>query len=538
MTNNSKISVRNILVFIGVFLTLHITGVKNIFAKTKPLDLSIKIKHCPNVVTPGQPLKGEIQLLVHNNSKRYIKDVTVDLILAREPKYPIPASFAVYCTHFQNNVLLKGGRGLFSIPPGSSGIMLKGSSSIPTGIEDGTYYLGAIIDAGNAIKESNEKNNVVFHKVFVMQHTPKIKKPDLIIVSSKAIVAEKFSSRKPVIVFTATIKNIGTEVYKAPHETSMLEISDKKGKWKSEANVPSLGLNETAHVIVSLYSPKHDPGFITKFSPHFFNLRIDPFNKISELDETNNSFGPLKVTIPKNFYAKKRKKKEKLPDLFVKNIIFIKGCYVGATLKNLGPGKIPDSVWDTKSSKDALVAVYLFGEKWGTKPIREIDPRRKLQKPGGVIVYKTGLRIKHKGKIKVQIDPFNSIKEVTKKNNVKKATVFCKHGPDLVVSRIRISPRHPTTNSKIIIRAIIKNIGNEPAKPTRVGILVGKEKRPKLYPVPGLSPGKASSVSRTLYFRRAEKKRVTVIADYENSVKEKNTKNNKAQFVFTVYKGK
>lgn len=127
-------------------------------------DLTIKIVQClKKVVKPGESLNASFQVFGRSTFTSPLKNIAVDIILTSKPTYPAPAPLAVYSTSYSDNVLLKGGREHISFTgPGAVEVKLNGSNTIPVDTPPGNYYLGAVIDAGNKVKESNERNNVYF----------------------------------------------------------------------------------------------------------------------------------------------------------------------------------------------------------------------------------------------------------------------------------------------------------------------------------------------------------------------------------------
>jgi hypothetical protein len=176
-----------ILLLVVMFLIASTASPQRV-AKRKILfknDLTIKIVQCPNkVVIPGQKLGSGFQVVGKSTFAGPLNNVTVDLILTSKMTYPAPAPAAVYSANYSDNVLLKGGREHISFSgPGSVNVPLNGENMIPTDTPAGLYYLGAVIDAGNAVSESNERNNVSFCKLKVVRRKLIKKMPDLVIPS-------------------------------------------------------------------------------------------------------------------------------------------------------------------------------------------------------------------------------------------------------------------------------------------------------------------------------------------------------------------
>lgn len=177
-------------------------------------DLTIKIVQCPKkVVKAGEELKAGFQVVGKSTFAGPVNNVVVDLILTSKPTYPAPAPFAVASANYSDNVLLKGGRENISFPgPGNVNVPLNGSNTIPADTPSGIYYLGAVIDAGNKVKESSERNNVHFCKIKVIGTDTK-RLPDLIIaaINFKKVQQRYDAKKQPYWIFNViiTVKNQG-----------------------------------------------------------------------------------------------------------------------------------------------------------------------------------------------------------------------------------------------------------------------------------------------------------------------------------------
>ncbi len=513
-----------------VVLFFGLVAGTNAAEKNKPeTDLTVKLSSCPDYIVPGEPLNNKIKVVAVNKGKKPV-EATIEIILSRKKNYVCPVPFAVYCPTYKDYVLLKGGRVLTSLPPGSKEISFKGSNEIPSDTKDGIYYIGAVIDAGNMVAETDEKNNAWFKKVFVTRRNPRYLKPDLVVKSAEVVVSSKFSPGVPIMMFTVTVENKGDGIYAASQKPAEVEVRDSTGKWTGKLPLPSLMPSESVELAIPLMTHDKKASHVERGKTYQFTIRINS-DDIVEKTKDNNSYGPISVTIPK---LKKKKAQKLLPDLAVNNIVFAKPCVVGVELQNKGPGNIPDDIWETMDGEKARIVLYLFDKKWSDKSIAEVDPTRKLQKPGGKLVYLPGLRIRVKGRIRVVADSSNYIKEANEKNNEKEVTLYCRHKPDLYISMVKILPGKPKVGQKVVLKVRVRNAGNAAAPPTKVAIFVGMEKTPRTFDLPKLRPGRYWTVTRTVFFRRAEKKEMVAIADYGNRVREVNEKNNRKVVYFRV----
>jgi hypothetical protein len=253
-------------------------------------DLTIKIVRCPKkVVKAGEDLKAGFVVNGKSTFPVAVKDVVVDLILTRKPVYPAPAPFAAYSANYSDNVLLKGGREQISFTgPGSVNVKLNGENRIPADTPPGIYYLGAVIDAGNKVKESNERNNVHFCKIRVVRSETQ-KKPDLIISSMtfKRVQQRYDANKKPYWIFNViiTVKNQGN----SNAQTSMVLL---------ERNVGPGGSFQKACQTCAIGVQGLAPGQSITLPPRQFNnannanskfrATADSTNIVPESNETNN----------------------------------------------------------------------------------------------------------------------------------------------------------------------------------------------------------------------------------------------------------
>jgi len=123
-------------------------------------DLAVRITQCPQSAKAGQELGAGFQVVAHLTGGPAVKDVAVDIVLKKNARCPVPAPYAVYSQNYSDGVLLKGGREHVSLNPGQTlNVKLNGTNTIPADTPAGLYYLCAVIDAGDKVKEVNEPNN-------------------------------------------------------------------------------------------------------------------------------------------------------------------------------------------------------------------------------------------------------------------------------------------------------------------------------------------------------------------------------------------
>lgn len=131
----------------------------SVFGQAADLQISIK---CPDYATAGQNLKTSITVHVTNSGTAAAENFAVDLIVSKISSAPF--KFAVYSVSFKEDALLLGGREhvKFLGPGQTKKVTLYGNNRIPPDTLRGSYFLGAVVDPGNSVRETNEKNNMDF----------------------------------------------------------------------------------------------------------------------------------------------------------------------------------------------------------------------------------------------------------------------------------------------------------------------------------------------------------------------------------------
>ena len=259
-------------------------------------DLSIKISQCPGGVTAGQNLGSGFQVLAKSTFANAINDVAVDIILTSTPTYQVPAPYAAYSSNYSNNVLLKGGREFISFAgPGIVNVTLNGNNQIPADTPPGSYYLAAVVDAGNKVTEINEQNNVAFCRIKVKAATQSL--PDLVVVRFKSNNTFPNPDQPPVKILVVIIGNLGPSAIP-------LGTNAKLKVYVNSSLVDTIDLDDSrvqqtvSHDVHNAYNPANiwqsQSVVITNYivsSGVSYTCRavIDTTNTIAELNESNNS---------------------------------------------------------------------------------------------------------------------------------------------------------------------------------------------------------------------------------------------------------
>ena len=114
--------------------------------------------------------------------------------------------------------------------------------------------------------------------------------------------------------------------------------------------------------------------------------------------------GPPKVLKKEPTVLKKPVLTAKLPNLTITKIYRVKDCRVAVTIKNLGPGSAPDTVWTEHTPNSPAVHLYHNGIKWGKEYIWKFDTAKKLKNPGGTVDYESQLQVTETATIKAVVD--------------------------------------------------------------------------------------------------------------------------------------
>jgi len=102
-------------------------------------------------------------------------------------------------------------------------------------------------------------------------------------------------------------------------------------------------------------------------------------------------------------------------DLTVSQIFLTPSDKVSVTVKNLGPGEVPEEVWTSKA--DCSVFLYRDGKSWGGANLKVLDAGRQLMSKGGEVTFTSNLQLEKTTRIKAVVDKENRVREENEGNN-------------------------------------------------------------------------------------------------------------------------
>jgi hypothetical protein len=151
-------------------------------------DLTVSLKN-PFKAEPGEAISQNVSVTIENKGTAPAKNFDVQLVLSTDTD--IPTAPAVFSESFKEDTLLEGARETIALlnPGDKKEFTFKGSLKIPADAPPGRYYLGVVADAGDKIKELDEKNNIDPRYLMLSLPEPKlvaIELPETIIVYNPA----------------------------------------------------------------------------------------------------------------------------------------------------------------------------------------------------------------------------------------------------------------------------------------------------------------------------------------------------------------
>ncbi len=250
--------------------------------------LKVKIQRSPSTARPGHELGSSIKVNVANQSQFDLKNITIDILLKKDNSCSVSTPNAVDSTHSSDGILLEGGHDRVFLKAGQQlDIKLNRTNTIAADTPIGDYYMCAMVNTGDQIKEINKTNDCACRPIKI---TTAVDKPDLIIDRISFKVGEKCEPNQPIYIFEVTVRNIGTAPSPSLPNKTLVQVMDMHGNgWGNGATLNSLPPGGTQTVLIPVYYFSEDPAHMTKAVPHPFRAVVDPLHLIEEANKKNNT---------------------------------------------------------------------------------------------------------------------------------------------------------------------------------------------------------------------------------------------------------
>lgn len=246
---------------------------------------------------------------------------------------------------------------------------------------------------------------------------------------------------------------------------------------------------------------------------HNLEVRLDPLNFVPEANDSNNN---KSESVTGNCGIVQQGK----PDVKMEDFKLVGNCRVQVTLKNLGPGPVPNSGYSGSS-----IFIYKDNNIFASRKLNELDPQKLLKPAGGQVTY-TYQQAPDLGpgshQMTARFTP--SFIDKTNVNNVLNKTLVCK-APDLTIIDMR-EIRIITKSRMRKFLVTVRNIGTGKAKSSVLKVQLGMGMRDLRYPVPSLSAGASRQITISLDLKRARRCEVLLTVDPDNRIEELREDNN------------
>ena len=362
-------------------------------------------------------------------------------------------------------------------------------------LHSGKNRIKVVIDNNNAVKESNENNNIKMktlmckRKITIKPIRKKpvmaIGKPDLIITS---FGLKRWGACKPnsaVMTFAVTIKNIGNAPTPNIGRKALVQVMDQDGSgWGNGAFVGVLKPNQSKTVLIPVYYLKSNPKHMTDKAPHPFVAIADPLRLIKESNEANNRTRALRMGAPKGcnnieHFVKPAKGivgkiptlKIQKPDLVVKSLSFDKRCNIVVKIANIGHGGVKNSAYLIPDKN--FIVLHDGTQLLGGISLLDADHGKKLKTPNTILTstWNPGNfnRTMPNHTIKAVIDYGKIVSESNENNNYKVVRLKCKRSGIKKIGKLGVSiPKSNSSKNSSPVQ-IQKNV------PTRVNKVMPNE---------------------------------------------------------------
>jgi len=394
-------------------------------------------------------------------------------------------------------------------------------------LDPGTYLIQVRVDPtsteqpSGAVEEQDEANNSL--SVFLTVKGPELY-PESIVVTPTPVRAGS------EVLITAQIANSGT----APVENvSVAFFVD--GRRFAVVQTPVPAAEQTGAVITparaAVQASLKTAEITLQPGVHELRVVVDPDDRISELDESNNALTTALTLLPAL---------PQLPELAPKSLIV-----TPASPMEQGPGTVTAEIVNTgpraAEGFDIEFSVREAGRlRWN--PIAcTVNCTNNTLNPNAELTAQAQLPALAPGsyEVRVVIDPRQRVQELDKENNemVTRFRVITPRKPDLAITQLAFDPASLTAYPGQPVRILftVENVGDAPAAASEAQCAYRRIEDVTASPtifaslsVPALAPGERAPTECRAALARPGFYELKVILDPQNRIDEQNEANNTA----------
>ncbi len=268
--------------------------------------------------------------------------------------------------------------------------------------------------------------------------------PDLTVRSVRLLQNVYQGKCRPVI----DAANLGGAIH--PYEFSHSDVELLKGDGHGHVSIwggYGLEVLDPARRLAAPHSSYTLPWNAILLEPgvYYIGARIDSNHKVTESNEANNQFGPVRLVC----------QGPAMPDLIVRDMRLVQGCKVQVTIANVGKAGLPASAYD--HAHGVALQMARNNLPWGGIRLAFVDPGHNLSRPGGTVTFlwfpdTSNLALSPGANSMVlTIDASHVVQESNEGNNALRKVLYCRgpiHGPGHI-QRIPVRPNTVLPNDKV-----------------------------------------------------------------------------------------
>lgn len=227
----------------------------------------------PAVAQPGEQLGKNITVKVTNTGSLTADQFAIDLVLSSDQT--IPAGPAAPSANFTEDMLLEGGREFISIsdPGQTTNVTLNGTNLIPSDTPAGNYYLGLVVDSGQAIDERDEANNIALTPIQICTSAAEVKSISLLEASGGTVGFARMrfgwlygSGERPQAMTITVFRNENSQWNNIMPSDQPFEITDPANSTQADVTIFQLFSGQYRVVFTAGYSCDRQMEYVYEFT--------------------------------------------------------------------------------------------------------------------------------------------------------------------------------------------------------------------------------------------------------------------------------